>query len=351
MQKFAFIIFAALLIVACSKESGSNLETKNKTQEKVNTTNQAKEEKQKSQHTKESSREPHPMAIQSLREKNYTAGDLKVEKTLEDGLNFHRHVVSYVSEGLKIYGLLTVPKSPMPENGFPTVVFIHGYIPPKEYSTIKSYPTYQAALARAGFVTFKPDLRGHGNSEGEAVSAHYSEKYIIDTLYAINHLKKHAKVNPRKMVYWGHSNGGEIGLRVALISKDIKAYCFWAGVVGSYQDMLETYNHKISFLDLEERENPLVEKYKLPSQNPKFWNQIEPYEYLKELEAPIQLQHATGDESVPIELSISLKNELERLNKQVEFYKYQGDDHNISKNSNLAFQRTIKFYRKHLNIN
>jgi hypothetical protein len=50
------------------------------------------------------------------------------------------------------------------------------------------------------------------------------------------------------MGYWGHSNGGEIGLRVVTISPDIKAASLWAGVVGSYEDMFEIYNDKIDFL-------------------------------------------------------------------------------------------------------
>ncbi|MBD3245071.1 MAG: alpha/beta fold hydrolase [Candidatus Moranbacteria bacterium] len=293
---------------------------------------------------------PHPMEIEALRQREYRAGDLTIKETLKDGSNYHRYVAYYFSQGLKIYGLLTIPKTPMPKNGYPAVIFVHGYIPPKNYSTINSYPTYQDTLAKAGFATFKPDLRGHGNSQGEAKSAHYSEKYLIDTLYAIEYLKNHSKVNPEKIVYWGHSNGGEIGLRVAVISQDIKAYSFWAGVVGSYEDMLETYNKKIHFLNLKERDNPLVNKYGLPSQNPDFWNGIDPYTYLTDIKAPIQIHHAGADKSVPIELSISLKNELEKINKEVEYFKYQGDDHNISKNSTQAFQRTIEFYRKYLNI-
>ena len=94
-------------------------------------------------------------------------------------------------------------------------------------------------MARSGFVTFKPDLRGHGNSGGAPVSAHYSEKYVVDTLYAIEYLKNQEDVNRQRIGYWGHSNGGEIGLRVVVVSSDIKAASFWAGVVGSYEDMYE----------------------------------------------------------------------------------------------------------------
>jgi dipeptidyl aminopeptidase/acylaminoacyl peptidase len=289
----------------------------------------------------------HPMAIQSLRESEYTGGDFVIEEELYCGSNFEQYVVSYRTEGLKIFGLLTVPLTPKPESGFPAIVFIHGHIPPKEYSTIRNYSTYQARLARKGFVTFKPDLRGHGKSEGVPVSAHYSEKYVVDTLYAIEYLKNQEVVDQQRIGYWGHSNGGEIGLRVVLVSSDIKAASFWAGVVGSYEDMYETYNDKIRFLRNAYRSDLVLENG-LPSENPDFWNQLEPYYFLEDTSAPIELQHGTADYSVPVELSLRLKEELELLNKSVTYYEYAGDNHNISKNVDIAFQRTIDFYNNNL---
>jgi len=289
----------------------------------------------------------HPMAIANLRSNNYPDGDFVIEEELPNGSNYKQYIVSYQSENLKIYGLLTVPLATKPENGWPAIIFIHGYIPPQQYSTTGNYPTYQARLARAGFVTFKPDLRGHGNSQGEPVSAHYSEKYVIDTMNAIAYLKNYSQVDKNRIGYWGHSNGGEIGLRTILVSQDIKAASLWAGVVGSYQDMFETYNSKIGFLR-NVTSTPLVREHGLPSQNPDFWQQLDPYNFLNEINTPIELQHGTADESVPVELSLSLKNSLEALDKNVSYYEYLGDDHNISQNVTTAFNRTIEFYNNNL---
>lgn len=288
----------------------------------------------------------HPMAIESLRLGLYPGGDFVVEKELPNGTNYQQSIVSYRSEGLKIYGLLTVPLAPRPENGFPAIVFVHGYIQPDQYSTTGNYPTYQATLARAGFVTFKPDLRGHGNSEGEPVIAHFSEKYVVDTLNAIAYMKDYVDIDQERIGYWGHSNGGEIGLRVAVVSNDIKAYVLWAGVVGSYKDMFETYNDKIPFL--KDRTNPLVAEHGLPSERSDFWNMIEPYAYLNDISAPVQLYHGTRDKSVPVELSIRLNEELKKLGKEVEYFAYEGDDHNIGNNSGVAFRETIKFFESRL---
>ncbi|MDX1535158.1 MAG: alpha/beta fold hydrolase [Candidatus Spechtbacterales bacterium] len=287
----------------------------------------------------------HPMAIENLRQREYPGGEFTIEEELPGGLNHSQYIASYLSEGLKIYGLLTIPDSPMPEGGYPAVVFVHGYIPPNEYSTTGSYPTYPLYLARNGFIVFKPDLRGHGRSEGEPVSAHYSEKYVIDTLYSINYLKNHELVNPNRIGYWGHSNGGQIGLRTALIDPTIKAASLWAGVVGSYEAMFETYANNMDFIDTE---NPLTREYGIPSEGGEFWRAVEPYEYLGDIEIPIELQHGTEDKSVPVELSVELKDALESREKDVVYHEYEGDDHNISMNVNTAWQRSISFFKENL---
>ena len=286
----------------------------------------------------------HPMAIESLRQREYPGGEFVIEQTLPNGSNFKRYLASYQSEGLKIYGLLTVPEAKKPEGGFPAILFVHGHIPPRMYSTINSYPTYPNYLSRNGFVMFKPDLRGHGNSEGEPSSAHYSHEYVVDALNALAYLKKHSDVNPERIGYWGHSNGGEIGLRAVLVDEDIEAASFWAGVVGSYEDMFETYIEDIPFL---RSENRLTEQYGLPSTTPSFWEKIDPYAYLDEIRIPIELQHGSNDKSVPVELSLSLKKALEDAGKRVEYWEYF-DDHNIGANSSRAWQRSIDFFHKYL---
>lgn len=168
-----------------------------------------------------------PVFIESLRKRSYPASEIVIEETLAPGSNYKRYIASYKSDGLKIYGLLTIPNQPKPINGYPTVIFLHGYISPKTYVTTNDYIATQDGLATSGFITFKPrDLRGHGKSQGEATGAHFSEGYIVDTLNAFSALKINKNVDSEKIGIWGHSNGGEIGLRAMVVSKEIKAGVF-----------------------------------------------------------------------------------------------------------------------------
>jgi len=56
------------------------------------------------------------MEIVAMRQGSYPGSAIAVEKELEKGLKYRRYYAWYRSEGLKIYGLLTVPVAQMPVN-------------------------------------------------------------------------------------------------------------------------------------------------------------------------------------------------------------------------------------------
>jgi dipeptidyl aminopeptidase/acylaminoacyl peptidase len=139
---------------------------------------------------------------------------------------------------LKIYALLTVPEGEVPAGGWPAIVFNHGYIPPDIYRTTERYIAYVDKLARSGYIVFRIDYRGHDQSQGEATGAYGNPGYLVDVLNAVASIKKLPQANPERIGMWGHSLGGFLTLRAMVISKDIKAGVIWAGVVGSYPDLV-----------------------------------------------------------------------------------------------------------------
>src|SRR3989338_3555270 len=208
----------------------------------------------------------HPLTIESLRKSEYPGSEIKIEQTLDPGSNYSRYIASYKSEGLKIYALLTAPNGQIPPAGWPVIVFNHGYIPPAQYQTIERYVAYVDGFARNGYVVFKPDYRGHGNSEGEPTGAYGSTAYTIDVLNAVASIKRlntasfwqaervqnlkedagqasmtESLVDPNRIGMWGHSLGGFLTLRSMVVSQDIKVGVIWAGVVASYPDLLHRW--------------------------------------------------------------------------------------------------------------
>jgi dipeptidyl aminopeptidase/acylaminoacyl peptidase len=297
---------------------------------------------------------PHALSIESLRQGEYPGSELKIEQTLEPGVNYSRYVASYKSEGLKIYGLLTIPREQKPEAGFPVIIFNHGYIPPAEYRTTEKYVSYQAGFASNGYITFKSDYRGHGNSEGEAIGGYGSNSYTIDVLNGMASVLKLKEADKNNLGMWGHSMGGFITLRSMVANKNIKAAVLWAGVVGSYDDLLNNWRRRPiplpSGINRSWRQT-LVQEYGTPDKNPAFWNSISANAYLFDVSGPIQIHHGTNDTSVPIEFSEKLDEQLKKAGKTSELYKYEGDDHNLAANFNIAMDRSIKFFDRYLKPN
>lgn len=300
----------------------------------------------------------HPLSIEYMRKQNYPGSDLVIDQELTDKPNYRQYIASYKSEGLKIYGLLTVPKGAKPETGgWPVIIFNHGYIPPNQYRTTERYAAYVDGFAGNGYMVFKPDYRGHGNSEGEARGAYYSPADTIDVLNAVASIKKYKEADPGRIGMWGHSMGGSITLRIAVIDgKDLKAAVIWGGVVGSYEDLMNNWQRKVGYRpsqrELTLRNNYrklLTDTYGTPESNPDFWRSVDPTSHLSSITTPIQLHTGGNDEEVPVAFSLDLKGKLEKAGKIVEYYNYLGGDHNISSpNFELAMRRSLEFFDRYL---
>ena len=296
------------------------------------------------------SAESHPLQIDAKRSREYPGSDITVEATLDPGSNYSRYYVSYLSDGLKIYAMMTVPNGQKPPAGWPVVIFNHGYIPPDVYRTTERYVQYLDEIASAGYIVFKSDYRGHDRSEGSPGGAYTQDNYTIDVLNAVASMKRYPDADPNRIGMWGHSMGGYITLRSMVISKDIKAGVIWAGVVAPYPDIYTRWNPGAR----ETAQGPgswiysLEQSYGTPQSNPQFWQSISANSYLKDLNGPIQIHTGTADHDVPWQFSQMLYDEMIADRQVAELYTYDGDNHNISNNFSTAMQRTVEFFDRYL---
>ncbi|RPJ25206.1 MAG: peptidase, partial [Chloroflexi bacterium] len=146
---------------------------------------------------------PHPLQIEAMRAREYPGSDIVVEEVLDPGVNYSRYYVSYLSEGLKIYALMTVPNGEKPPSGWPVIIFNHGYIPPTVYRTTERYIAYVDLIARSGYIVFRSDYRGHDRSEGEPSGAYSNPGYTVDVLNAVASMKRHPDADPNRIGMWG----------------------------------------------------------------------------------------------------------------------------------------------------
>ncbi len=295
---------------------------------------------------------PHPMDILAMRQRSYPGSEIVIEKELEKGINYRQYDAWYRSDGLKIYGLLTVPDAQPPAGGFPALVFLHGYIEPSHYRTTGFYTAHVDVLARYGYVVFKIDLRGHDRSEGFAEGAYATPGYTVDVLNAVSSLQRFPRVNPQKIGLWGHSMGGFLALRAMVISKQIKAGAIWAGLVCSYPDLIYRWRNDGYPLStpatLTGWQADWVARYGTPLENPQFWAAISATSFLKDLSGPLQLHHGTADSNVPVAFSEELAAAVQRDGGKAELFTYPGEDHNLVKSFTTAMTRSLQFLNQAL---
>jgi dienelactone hydrolase len=290
------------------------------------------------------------LSIPNLRSEEHPGSVINLEETLSAGPNYDRYLASYLSEGLKIYALMTVPTGPMPPGGWPVIVFNHGYMPPDRYQSTGGYAAHIDAFARHGYIVFRPDYRGYGNSEGEAAGGYDIPNYTVDVLNAVAALQQFPQAAPHRIGMWGHSLGGTITLYSMVSGAEIKAGVIWAGVVGSYPDLLALWERQPSLLPTQAAawRDALLAIVGTADQNPTFWNAISPTNYLADLSGPLQLHHGSSDESVPAEFSRRLAQQVQAAGKTADYYEYPGDDHTLSLHMDVALERSLAFFDYYL---
>ncbi|MBI2031856.1 MAG: alpha/beta fold hydrolase [Candidatus Levybacteria bacterium] len=294
------------------------------------------------------------MTIPYLRARSYESSLGKLSQATETA-TYIGYLTSYDSDGLEVNGYLTIPKADIPENGWPAIIFVHGYIPPKNYRTLENYSTYVDYLAKNGFVVFKIDLRGHGTSEGEPGGGYYSSDYIIDVLNARAALKNSDFVNSEKIGLWGHSMAGNVVSRALAASPEISATVIFAGAVYTYEDFSQFRIQDSSYQPPNEdsqtrrKRNELFEKYGQFDPNSSFWKQVPMTNYLGDIKGAIQINHALDDNVVDTRYSRNFNSILDNTDIPHELNEYASGGHNFTGASfNQSMQNTVSFFQKYL---
>ncbi len=294
------------------------------------------------------------LTIPVLRQRSYQS-QLRELVPVSQKATYTSYLTSYDSDGFRINALVTRPRGDQPVAGWPAVVFIHGYIPPSQYQTQERYLDHIDRLAASGLVVMKIDLRGHGQSEGEATGAYYSSDYVVDTLNAVSALQQSGFVNQSAIGLWGHSMAGNVALRSLAVQPDLDAAVIWAGAVYSYADFQKygisdaSYNPPDPNSPSRRRRQALLDTYGEFNAESDFWSQVAATNYLSDLKGAVQLHHAVDDSVVNIGFGRDLQVVLDSEGVRHQFFEYQTGGHNLTGSSfNSAMERSITFFRQEL---
>ena len=282
---------------------------------------------------------PADVSLDALANQKFNGAELKLIKKVAGANKYSKYQISYLSEKLTISGVLYIPKGKGP---FPGLVLGHGYIDPKIYKNGQGMKREQNYFASNGFIVLHTDYRNHSFSSKDKLSnIKFRMDYSADVVNAAMALKNSdlKTLDKSKISYVGRSMGGGIGFNIAVSTKDVfSSYVLYAPTSANYPQNFNKWGR-----DNPARSKPIRDFVGLPEENPEFWKGVSPENYWDRTTAPIMIHHGVEDESCSISWARSAVKGLKAAQKEVVFFEYPGEGHNLYASWNKSMIRTVNF--------
>jgi uncharacterized protein len=290
-----------------------------------------------------------PYTIEALRARSYGEGQIEIMQTMEEARNFTRYLIAYKSDGLRVTGMMNLPKG---EGPFPVVILNHGYYPLDVYQTGNGSKLAADYLANHGFLAIAPDFRSHAGSDD--ATNFFRAGHVIDTLNLIPLAQKLPQAQPGKIGMWGHSNGGAITAKAITVSDQIAAAVIYSpassNIVEDYQFRVERAARRAPSSTPRGTISRVTTEFPVtPQQAPDLYERLSPLPYLNYVSAAVQIHWGTADETVPYKWPGDLLAGLQAAGKNVEYFEYPGQPHSFTGAPNQQYlQRIVEFFGRHL---
>lgn len=221
---------------------------------------------------------------------------LEIQRFPSPNPNVELKVITYLSNGLKVKGMLAEPKHEATNDGF---LYLRGGI--KNVGKVR--PARIAQFASEGFIVFAPFYRGNQGGEGNEDFAGEDRE---DAFSAFQLLKAYPRV--KDIHIFGFSRGGVMALMTGIQYPEAVSVVTWGGV----SDMVLTYKERKDLRRMMKRViGGTPEKY------PERYADRTPLYDLERLSAPVLIIHGVNDHNVTVEHAFRLERRLKLLNKEV----------------------------------
>lgn len=283
----------------------------------------------------------------NLAKRSYVRSEIKTgeELTFYSGEKYEAKLFEFLSDGKKVTGQINIPMTPM-SNKMPVIIMLRGYVDREIYETGIGTNKVAGMLASEGYVTLAPDFLGYGGSdmpENDVWWERFSNPVVVLNLIAS--LDSLGFVDSSKIGIWAHSNGGQIALSVLEIMGKDYPTTLWAPVTKPfpysilyYTDEFEDYG-KVLRIEIARLERDYdVQEFSIEN-------------YFDRIQAPIQIHQGTSDDAVPVEWSNEFVAEMKELDKEIEYFVWEGADHNMLGSWNEVVAKDLEFFAKELKEN
>lgn len=258
---------------------------------------------------------------------------------------YTRYTISYLSNGLKISGIMNIPVGPGP---FPVLILNHGYIDTSVYTNGRGLKREQDYLARQGFVVLHPDYRGHAQSDESPMTEKVYDgnlEYAMDSANAILALRaaKLPSVDASRIGMMGHSMGGGVTLALLTGRTDlVDAAVLYAPVHANVWENFMRWRAE------REEGDRTLEQFGTIESKPEIWANLSPQTFLKNIIAPVLVFQGSNDKDVPKEWSDTLVANLKAADRDVTYIEYAGEGHEFGPKWTDFMKKTAEFFTMHL---
>lgn len=283
---------------------------------------------------------PHPASLTALHDRPPNGSDFTLGQLLSGNKYYQRHFITYKSDGIKISGVINIPKGNGP---FPVLILNHGYIDPALYTNGRGLKREQDYFARHGYVVVHPDYRNHAESDRIVDSeVGFRSGYTEDVINVIDALKlaNVPLIDTSRIGMLGHSMGGGITLNILVTKPDlIRGVVLFAPVSSDMRD-----NYSRWMLPNAAAKAAVESEFGPPESNPALWDSLSASTLLESVAVPVSIHHGTRDDSVPLAWSEKLTDTLKQKGKNVTLFIYPDEAHEFGPSWNLVMERSVRFF-------
>jgi len=340
---FAIVLTIAITtsVVVSQRDSSSSTNTSNESiSDVVNTTSQVKVPTENST----PDQAPNPLSLPALFDYVPTGKQLTLGQVLDNNRVYTRYAITYLSDGLKISGVMNIPKGTGP---WPVLFLNHGYIDTSVYTNGRGLKREQDYFARNGFAVLHSDYRCHAQSDcPKANTIEQRFGYVKDVINAVEAVKTSGdtRLSTTKFGMLGHSMGGGITQRLVVSKPDlIQAAVLYAPVSTDERDSFTRYTAR---RPTEAKE--VIRVYGTLESNPAFWDNLSAKTFLNRITVPLLYFQGTNDADVPTAWTDTSVALLQAANKDVEYISYSGQPHEFTSKWSDFMRRSTEFFQTQL---
>lgn len=246
-------------------------------------------------------------------------------------------------DGLEVPAWIYQPKTVALKKP-PAVVIAHGG---PEAQVMNIWNPFAQYLFSNGYVVIAPNFRG---------STGYGRKYLrlsdkdlgggdlMDVVAAARYLKEHGITDPDRTAIYGGSYGGYMSMMA--LTKYPDEWTAGVTIVGffNWKTEIKTEREYLKFYDYQKMGNP--------DENPDFFYERSPINFIDRIKAPILILHGANDPRCPVTETHQVLDLMKKYGKTFEYKIYPDEGHGFRKLENRidAYKRTVEFLNRHLKL-